>query len=165
MHQTALLHDGGDVAATLRYCPDAITLLLVCLFHKISGLILVHLEKKAPDQTLKNTDAKYAVTTSGGRQRYNATSTRESLSGANLLQQQQAAARSSDNLQYCYEYRHCCCCCMIRAGYANSRYLVRRFIRVHTSVRNFKYRPNIIKDTKCSSHFRTNWYTRKKFKR
>ena len=93
-----MLHYGGDDAATLRYCPDARTLLLVCLFHNNSGLILVDLEKKVPQQTLKNTDAKYAVTISGGRQRYNATSTRESLSGANLLQQQQAAARSSDNL-------------------------------------------------------------------
>ena len=56
-------------------------------------------EKKVAEQTLKNTDgAKYAVTISGGRQRYNATSTREFLFGANLLQQQQAAARSSDNL-------------------------------------------------------------------
>ena len=97
-HQTALLHYGGDDAATLRYCPDAITLLLVCLFHKISGLVLVDLEKIIPEQTLKNSDAKYDVTISGGRQRYNATSTRESLSGANLLQQQQAAARSSDKL-------------------------------------------------------------------
>ena len=51
---------------------------------------------------------------------------------------------------------------MTRTGYANTLYLVRRFIRVHTSVRNFKYRSNIIKDTKCSSHFRTNWYTIKK---
>ena len=74
------------------------TLLLVCLFHKISGLVLVDLEKIIPEQTLKNSDAKYDVTISGGRQRYNATSTRESLSGANLLQQQQAAATSSNNL-------------------------------------------------------------------
>ena len=64
-----MLHYGGDDAATLRYCPDARTLLLVCLFHNNSGLILVDLEKKVPQQTLKNTDAKYAVTISGGRQR------------------------------------------------------------------------------------------------
>ena len=56
-HQTALLHYGGDDAATLRNCPDAITLLLVCLFHKISGLILVDLKKKKTEQTLKSTDA------------------------------------------------------------------------------------------------------------
>ena len=122
---------------------------------------MIDLKKKVPEQTLKNTDAKYAVTISGGRQRYNATSTLESLSGANL-QPQQAAARNSDNLQYYYEYRHCCCCCMIRTGYANTWYLVRRFIRVHTSVRNYKKRLNIIKDTKCSSHFRTNWCMTKK---
>ena len=93
-----MLHYGGDDAATLQYCPDAITLLLVCLFHKISGLVLVDLEKNVPEQTLKNTVAKYAVTISGGGQRCNATSAHESLSGANLLQQQQAAARSSGNL-------------------------------------------------------------------
>ena len=46
-NQTVLLHNGGDDAATLRYCPDAATLLLlVCLFHKVPGLILVVLEKK-----------------------------------------------------------------------------------------------------------------------
>ena len=39
--QTALLHYGDD-AATLRYCPDAVTLLLIVyLFHKVPGLILV----------------------------------------------------------------------------------------------------------------------------
>ena len=47
-------------------------------------------------------------------------------------------------------------------GYANTWYLVRRFIRVHTYVRNYKCRSNIIKDTKNSSHFRKNWYTIKK---
>ena len=51
---------------------------------------------------------------------------------------------------------------MIRTGYANTWYLVRRFIRVHTSVRNYKCRSNILKDTKRPSHFRTNWYTIKK---
>ena len=92
-----MLDYGGDDAATPRYCcPDAITLLLVCLFHKITGLILVDLEKKTPGQKLKNTGAKYAVTISGGRPRHNA-STRESLSGASVLQRQ-AAARSMNTL-------------------------------------------------------------------
>ena len=37
-----LLHYGGDDAATLRYYPDAVTLLLLlCFFHKIPALILV----------------------------------------------------------------------------------------------------------------------------
>ena len=49
-HQTALLHNGGDDAATLRNCPEAITLLLAWLFHENSGLILVDLEKKVPEQ-------------------------------------------------------------------------------------------------------------------
>ena len=32
------------------------------------------------------------------------------------------------------------------------------FHSVHTSVRNYKCRSDTIEDTKCSSHFRTNWY-------
>ena len=52
--------------------------------------------KNCLNKNKKNTGAKYAVTISGGRQRHNA-STRESLSGANVLQQQ-AAARSSNTL-------------------------------------------------------------------
>ena len=40
-HQTALLNYGGDDAATLRYCPDAVKpLLLLCLFLKIPALML-----------------------------------------------------------------------------------------------------------------------------
>ena len=43
---------------------------------------------------------------------------------------------------------------MIRTGYVNGS--------CHTGtypyVRIYKERSNIIKDTKCSSHFRTNWY-------
>ena len=46
-HLTALLHYGGSDAATLRYCPDAVTLLLLeCLFHEVLGLILVDVERK-----------------------------------------------------------------------------------------------------------------------
>ena len=45
-HQTALLNCGGDDAANLRYCPDAVTLLLLlCLFQKIPALIQVDLVK------------------------------------------------------------------------------------------------------------------------
>ena len=62
------------------------------------------------------------MTIFGGRQRYKATSTRESLSGANLLKQQ-AAPKSRNTLWDCYQYRHCSCCCMIRAGYANTWYV------------------------------------------
>ena len=80
--------------------------------------------KKVSEQTLNNADTKYALTIPGGRQRHSATSTRESLSGANLPQQHQAAARSSGNRYYCYEYRHFCCRCLIRTGYANTCYLV-----------------------------------------
>ena len=47
-HHTALLHYGGNDAATLRYCPDAVTLLLLeCLFHEVLGLIQVDVEKKS----------------------------------------------------------------------------------------------------------------------
>ena len=67
-----------------------------CMLHEVPGLILVDLEKYISEQKVKNTGAKYAVTISGGRQRHNA-STRASLSGANVLQQQ-AAARSSNTL-------------------------------------------------------------------
>ena len=63
-----MLHYGGDDAATFRNYPDALTLLLVCVFHKISGLILFDVEKEVPEQTQKNTDAKCAVTIYGGRQ-------------------------------------------------------------------------------------------------
>ena len=56
------------------------------------------------------------------RQRYNAATTCESLSGANLLKQQ-AAPKSRNTLWDCYQYRHCSCCCMIRAGYANTWYV------------------------------------------
>ena len=66
-------------------------------------MILVVLEKKIPEQKVKHTGAKYAVTTSGGRQRHNA-STRESLSSANVLQQ--AAARTINILECCYDYRY-----------------------------------------------------------
>ena len=36
-HPTALLHHGGDDAATLRHCPDAVTLLLLVCFMKFQG--------------------------------------------------------------------------------------------------------------------------------
>ena len=103
-HQTALLNYGGDDPATLRCCPNAVTLLLLCLFHKMSRVDSVCFGKKStrylilPDWTkTKNTGARYAVTVFVGRQRYNATSACESLSGANSLKQQ-AAPRSRNTL-------------------------------------------------------------------
>ena len=52
MHQADLLHH-GDNAATLQYCPEAVTLLmLVCLFHKVPGSILVDLGKNQTEQKM-----------------------------------------------------------------------------------------------------------------
>ena len=49
-----MLHDGGDDAATLKYCPYAVTLLLLeCLFLQIPGLILVKFGKKISEQKPK----------------------------------------------------------------------------------------------------------------
>ena len=49
---------------------------------------------------------------------------------------------------------------MIRTGY-----VVRRIIRLHTSVREYKEHSNIIEDTKYSLHFRTKIVHDKKSKR
>ena len=46
-----------------------------CMLQQNFRVDLVDLAKKVPEQTLKNIDAKYAVTPSGSRQQYSTTST------------------------------------------------------------------------------------------
>ena len=142
-----MMQPPSDTVPTLSRC-----CCLNACFIKFQGWFWLIWKKKIPEQKLKNTGAKYAVTISGGRQRHN-TSTRESLSGANVLQQ--AAARSINTVVVLLWVQ-------VRTAAAVEWYvpgmLIRRITRVHTAVRKYEEFYNIFKNTKWSLHFRTNWY-------
>ena len=129
-----MMHPPSDTVPTLSlcYCVYVSSNADLSLFRKIS-----------PEQKSNNTGAKYAVTISGGRQRHNA-NTRESLSSTNVLQQQEAV-KSSNTLQYLYEYNNCCYCCMICTWYVNTSH--------HTCIYQYVWKytecSNIIKVNKC----------------